>query len=118
MNQTLSQYKKMAYLSYQLIVHFKHLQVNDQTIVLFMDVKHTSDFQYQPIVLTIPRQMEFQRASRPAFMHIFENFQKYNNFAQPSMNIKARKTVTFDEIVKVREFVQVDNYDYCKYLIE
>ena len=118
MNQTLSQYKKMAYLSYQLIVHFKHLQVNDQTVVLFMDVKHTSDYQYQPIILTIPRHIEFQKASKPAFMHIFENFQEYKNYTKPSMNIKREKRVTFNETVKVREFVQVDNYDYCNYLIE
>lgn len=118
MNQTLSQYKKMAYLSYQIIVHYKHLQVNEQTIVLFMDVKHTSDFQYQPIILTIPRYMEFQKASKPAFMHILENFQEYKTYAKPSMNIQKEKTVTFDEIVNVREFVQVDSHDYCNYLIE
>ena len=34
------------------------------------------------------------------------------------MNIKREKRVTFNETVKVREFVQVDNYDYCNYLIE
>ena len=118
MNQILPQYKKMAYLSYQLIVHYKHLQVNDKTIVLFMDVKHTTDFQYQPIILTIPRNIEFQKASKPAFMHIFENFQEYIKYTKPSMNIERKKAVTFDEIVKVREFVQIHNYDYCKYLIE
>ena len=38
--------------------------------------QHTSDYQYQPIILTIPRHIEFQKASKPAFMHIFENFQE------------------------------------------
>ena len=42
-----------------------------------MDVKHTSDYQYQPTILTIPRHIEFQKASKSAFMHIFENFQEY-----------------------------------------
>lgn len=62
--------------------------------------------------------MEFQKASKPAFMHILEHFQDYKNYAKPSMNIQTKKSVTFDEIVNVREFVQVDSYDYCKYLIE
>ena len=36
MNQILNKYKKSAYLSFQLIVHYKHLQINEDDIVLFL----------------------------------------------------------------------------------
>ena len=59
MNQILNKYKKSAYLSFQLIVHYKHLQINDDDIVLFLDVKNIKDLYYQPIVLTVQKNIDF-----------------------------------------------------------
>ena len=50
MDATLTQYRKMAYLSYQLIIHFKELQYTDTETILSMDVKHINDSHYQLVV--------------------------------------------------------------------
>ena len=62
MNQILNKYKKSAYLSFQLIVHYKHLQINEDDIVLFLDVKNIKDLYYQPIVLTVQKNIDFNKA--------------------------------------------------------
>ena len=62
MNQILNKYKKSAYLSLQLIVHYKHLQINEDDIVLFLDVKNIKDLYYQPIVLTVQKNIDFNKA--------------------------------------------------------
>ena len=36
MNEILNKYKKSAYLSFQLIVYYRHLKINDDNIVLFL----------------------------------------------------------------------------------
>ena len=61
MNQILNKYKKSAYLSFQLIVHYKHLQINDTNIVLFLDAKHIKDLNYQPIVITVQKDVDFNK---------------------------------------------------------
>lgn len=118
MNSVLNQYKKVAFLSYQLIVHFKSLQVINSDIVLAMEVKHIYDTKYEPIVLTIPRKLDFTTASHPAFLHIFENFHKYSSYVKPSMGNKIKKKkVTFDKIVQVRINGE-ECQEYCEYLID
>ena len=76
MNQMLNKYKKSAYLSFQLIVHYKHLQINENNIVLFLDVKNIKDLYYQPIVLTLQKNVDFNKAFKfllCIFVNIFMN---------------------------------------------
>ena len=116
MNQLLNKYKKVAYLSYQLIIHFKHVLIDDDTITLLMDVKHISDFKYEPIILTTPKDISFEISSKTAFLHIFENFLKYREYTKTSMGTKPKYKVTFHDIVKVRVINEEHCADYCHYL--
>ena len=113
MDATLTQYRKMAYLSYQLIIHFKELQYTDTETILSMDVKHIHDSHYQLVVFTTQKHLDFITAFRPAFLHLFENFQPNQIYTQPLTNIKKRKkSVTFDERIQVRIILEDHNYDY------
>ena len=102
MNQILNKYKKSAYLSFQLIVHYKHLQINESNIVLFLDVKHIKDLQYQPIVLIVQKNVNFNKAFQTSFMHICEHFHEYSSYASSPISNKKKKKVTFSDAVKVR----------------
>ena len=73
MNQILNKYKKSAYLSFQLIVHYKHLQINEDDIVLFLDVKNIKDLYYQPIVLTVQKNVDFNKGISNFPLCIFVN---------------------------------------------
>ena len=105
MNQVLNKYKKSAYLSFQLIIHYKHLQINDTDIVLFLDAKHIKDLNYQPIVITVQKNVDFNKAFHTSFMHICEHFKEYPTYALPS-TCKKKKRVTFNDDVKVRLIVE------------
>ena len=117
MNQILNKYKKSAYLSFQLIVHYKHLKINESNIVLFLDVKHIKDLQYQPIVLTVQKNVDFNKAFQTSFMHICEHFHEYSNYASSPTSNKKKKKVTFSDVVKVRLIVE-HHYEYCEQLIQ
>ena len=111
MDQSLSKYKKMAYLSYQLILHYQHMLSYSNAIVLLLNVKHISDSHYQPIILTVPKNIPFLQASWPAFIHIFENFQNYKKYSEPSLHIKSPfKRVIFNDIVQVRNMSKYEDY--------
>ena len=105
MNQILNKYKKSAYLSFQLIVHYKHLQINDTNIILFLDAKHIKDSNYQPIVITVQKDVDFDKAFEISFMHICEHFHEYHMYATPP-KAKKKKKVTFSNIVQVRLIVE------------
>ena len=114
MDKVLSKYKKMAYLSYQIILHFKHMFNYTNAIVLLLNIKHISDHKYQIIILTIPKDIEFSRASRPAFLHIFENLHNYHNYSDlPNTSKLSQKKVTFNEIVQVRNMLKCEDYYEC-----
>ena len=117
MNQILNKYKKSAYLSFQLIVHYKHLKINESNIVLFLDVKHIKDLQYQPIVLTVQRNVNFNKAFQTSFMHICEHFHEYSIYATPPLISKKKKRVTFSDDVKVRLIVE-QQFEYYEQLIQ
>ena len=93
MNQILNKYKKSAYLSFQLIVHYKHLKINESNIVLFLDVKHIKDFQYQPIVLTVQKNVNFNKAFQTSFMYICEHFYEYSIYASLPISNKKKKSL-------------------------
>ena len=113
MDATLNQYRKMAYLSYQLIIHFKQLQYTDTETILSMDVKHIHDSHYQLVVFTAQKHLDFITAFRPAFLHLFENFQPNQIYTPPLKSIMKRKnSVTFDERIQVRIILEDHNYDY------
>lgn len=114
----------MAYLSYDLILHYKFVHIYINAIVILMDVKHVSDKEYQPIIVTILKDLDFSVASRPAFLHIFENFQNYKNYTQtpkpqtPDSSTSqpvTRRKVTFHELVKVRH-MSTQLYEYGIFL--
>lgn len=115
----------MAYLSYNLILHYKKMHIYLNAIVILMDVKHVSDKEYQPIIVTILKDLDFSIASRPAFLHIFENFQNYKTYTQiPKIQttdssiagpVIKRKNVTFNELVKVRH-MSTHLYEYGVFL--
>ena len=116
-NGILKKYKKSAYLSFQLIVHYKHLQINESNIVLFLDVNHIKDLQYQPTVLTVQKNVNFNKAFQISFMHICEHFHEYSTYAtSPTLN-KKKKKVTFSDVVKVRLIVE-QQYEYYEQLIQ
>ena len=106
MDQSLSKYKKMAYLSYQLILHYQHMLRYSNAIVLLLNVKHISDSHYQPITMTIPKNIPFSQVSWPAFIHIFENFHNYKKYSEPPPS----KRVFFNEIVQVRNMSKCEDY--------
>ena len=114
--QILNRYKKVAYLSYHLIIHFKHVQVDQDKIVLLMDVKHILDLKYQPIILTTSKGILFEISCKSAFLHIFENFLKYGEYAKTSTSTKPKHKVSFYDIVKVRPILDEQCTDYCHYL--
>ena len=116
MKQILNKYKKSAYLSFQLIVHYKHLQINDTNIVLFLDAKHIKDLNYQPIVITVQKDVDFNKAFQTSFMHICEHFHEYHMYAT-SPNRKKKKKVTFSDTVKVRLIVE-QQFEYYEHLIQ
>ena len=91
MNQMLNKFKKSAYLSFQLIVHYKHIQLNESNTVLFSDVKNIKDLHYQPIVLTVPNNVNFNKVFQISFMHICEHFHEYSTYATPSLSSKKKK---------------------------
>ena len=117
MNQILKKYKKSAYLSFQLIVHYKHLKINDSNIVLFLDVKHIKDLQYQPIVLTVQKNINFNKAFQISFIYICEHFHEYPIYAKPPLVTKKKKRVTFSDHVKVRLIVE-QQFEYYEQLIQ
>ena len=85
MDATLTQYRKMAYLSYQLIIHFKELQYTDTETILSMDVKHIHDSHYQLVVFTSHKHLDFITAFRPAFytsLKIFNTIKHILNHPQ------------------------------------
>ena len=100
MNQLLNKYKKSAYLSFQLILYYKHLQINDTNIVLSLDAKHIKDLNYQPITITVPKDIDFNKTLHISFMHILKHFKEYSTYALPT-SFKKKKRVTFNEDVKV-----------------
>ena len=114
MNEALSKYKKMAYLSYQVILHYKHMLNYTNAIVLLLNVKHISDHQYCKIIITIPKDIEFLTAVRPAFLHIFENLHNYENYSTLLTKPKSfKKRVIFNEIVQVRNMSKCEDYYEC-----
>ena len=117
MNQILNKYKKSAYLSFQLIVHYKHLQINDEDIVLFLDVKNIKDLYYQPIVLTVQKNIDFNKAFQISFMHICEHFNDYSTYATLPLTCKKKKKVTFSNVVQVRLIVE-EQFEYQKLLTQ
>ena len=100
MDATLTQYRKMAYLSYQLIIHFKELQCTDTETILSMDVKHIHDSHYQLVVFTSHKHLDFITAFRPAFLHLFENFQHNQTYTQPPQILTKERIV----LLLMREF--------------
>ena len=117
MNEILNKYKKSAYLSFQLIVYYKHLKIDDDNIVLFLDVKHIKDLYYQPIVLTIENNVDFNKSFQTSFMHICEHFHEYPMYATLPVLTKKKKKVTFSENVKVRLIVE-QQFEYYEQLIQ
>ena len=117
MNEILNKYRKSAYLSFQLIVHYRHLEIKDANIVLFLDVKHIKDLCYQPIVLTIENKDNFNKSFQISFMHICEHFHEYPRYATLPVIIKKKKKVTFSENVKVRLIVE-QHFEYYEQLIQ
>ena len=115
MNQILNKYKKSAYLSFQLIVHYKHLQINENDIVLFLDVKNIKDLYYQPIVLTVQKNIDFNKAFQISFMHICEHFNDYSTYA--TLSCKKKKKVTFNDVVQVRLIVE-EQFEFHKLLTQ
>ena len=116
MNQVLNKYRKSAYLSFQLIVHYKHLQINDANIVLFLDAKHIKDLNYQPIVITVQKDVDFNKAFEISFMHICEHFHEYSLYAT-APHRKKKKKVTFNDAVKVRLILE-QQFEYYEQLIQ
>ena len=114
-NQILNKYKKSAYLSFQLIVHYKHLQINEDDIVLFLDVKNIKDLYYQPIVLTVQKNIDFNKAFQISFMHICEHFNDYSTYA--TLPCKKKKKVTFNDVVQVRLIVE-EQFEFHKLLTQ
>ena len=117
MNQILNKYKKSAYLSFQLIVYYKHLQINDDDIVLFLDVKNIKDLYYQPIVLTVQKNIDFNKAFQISFMHICEHFNDYSTYATLPLTCKKKKKVTFSDVVQVRLIVE-EQFEYHELLTQ
>ena len=117
MNQILNKYKKSAYLSFQLIVHYKHLQINEDDIVLFLDVKNIKDLYYQPIVLTVQKNIDFNKAFQISFMHICEHFNDYSTYATLPLTCKKKKKVTFNDVVQVRLIVE-EQFEFHKLLTQ
>ena len=117
MNQILNKYKKSAYLSFQLIVHYKHLQINEDDIVLCLDVKNIKDLQYQPIVLTVQKNVDFNKAFQISFMHICEHFNEYFTYATLPLTCKKKREVTFSDVVQVRLIVE-EQFEYHKLLTQ
>ena len=115
MNQILNKYKKSAYLSFQLIVHYKHLQINENDIVLFLDVKNIKDLYYQPIVLTVQKNID--KAFQIYFMHISEHFNDYSTYATLPLTCKKKKKVTFNDVVQVRLIVE-EQFEFHKLLTQ
>ena len=80
-------------------------------IVLLLNVKHISDSHYQPIIMTIPKNIAFSQASWPAFIHIFENFHQYKKYSEPLSDPKSPfKRVIFNEIIQVRNMSKCEDY--------
>ena len=117
MNQILNKNKKSAYLSFQLIVHYKHLQINEDEIVLFLDVKNIKDLYYQPIVLTIQKNIDFNKAFQISFMHICEHFNEYSTYATLPLTCKKKKKVTFNDVIQVRLIVE-EKFEFHKLLTQ
>ena len=117
MNQILNKYKKSAYLSFQPIVHNKHLQINEDDIVLFLDVKNIKDLYYQPIVLTVQKNVDFNKAFQISFMHICEHFHEYFTYATLPLTCKKKKKVTFSDVVQVRLIVE-EQFEYHELLTQ
>ena len=117
MNQILNKYKKADYLSFQLIVHYKHLQINENNIILFLDVKNTKDLHYQPIVLTVQKNVDFNKAFQISFMHICEHFHQYSTYATLPLIYKKKKKVTFSDVVQVRLIVE-QQFEYHELLTQ
>ena len=117
MNQILNKYKKSAYLSFQLIVHYKHLQINKDDIVLFLDVKNIKDLHYQPIVLTVQNNVDFNKAFQISFMHICEHLNDYSTYATLPLTCKKKKKVTFSDVVQVRLIVE-EQFEYHELLTQ
>ena len=85
--------------------------------LFFLDVKHIKDFQYQPIVLTVQKNVNFNKAFQTSFMHICEHFHEYSTYATSPTSNKKKKKVTFSDVVQVRLIVE-HQYEYYEQLIQ
>ena len=110
MDKIIQKYKQVAYLSYQLIVHFKYSHLGNDDILFIMDVKHTQDAFYQPIVMHVPTNVDFESAFHYTFLHICENFHRYPEYATTSQTIKRLKNVTFNKNVHIRLIEEEEKY--------
>ena len=110
MERILHKYKQVAYLSYQIIVHFKHSLVTDNNTLILLDVKHIQDTSYQPIILTISNHTDFDTAFQSAFIPVCEDFHSKLENAKQSKETK--KKVTFNNNVHIR-LIEGDQYTEC-----
>ena len=106
-------------MSFQLIVHYKHLQINDDDIVLILDVKNIKDLYYQPIVLTVQKNIDFNKAFHISFMHICEHLNDYSTYATLPLicKKKEKKKVTCSDVVQERIIVE-EQFEYQKLLTQ
>ena len=71
---------------------------------------------YQPIVITVQKNVDFNKAFQTSFMHICEHFYEYPTYAV-SPDRKKKKKVTFSDAIKVRLLVE-QQFEYYEQLIQ
>ena len=61
------------------------------TLFYFLYVKNIKDLYYQPIVLTVQKNIDFNKAFQISFMHICEHFNDYSAYATLPLTCKKKK---------------------------
>ena len=72
---------------------------------------------YQPIVLTVQKNIDFNKAFQISFMHICEHFNDYSTYATLPLTCKKKKKVTFSDVVQVRLIVE-EQFEYHELLTQ
>ena len=68
-------------------------------------------------MLTVQKNIDFNKAFQISFMHICEHFNDYSSYAMLLLTCKKKKKVTFSDVVQVRLIVE-EQFEYHELLTQ
>ena len=90
MEKIINKYRIAAHLSYQTIIHLKHLLPSEDTTLIFLDVKHMQDTKYMPTIIPISNSVDFEKAYQQAIFSICKQLQSNLDCAQQPVITKKK----------------------------